>query len=138
MCPVCCLNCASGLDAAKDLQELRRCDLLDGADAQPREDVPLETPDDLAGMPWRPARGVLRVPFPRDGLQAVFATPRDLRGFPGRAWIDAGCQLLAGLVAAGAGVLQSNSRIHAERDPLVLTLEAVLEPPQAGFVRLHE
>jgi hypothetical protein len=87
MRPVCCLDGAAGFDAPQDLQERRRRDLGNGPDAQPREYVPLEAPDDLAGVPRRPARGVLPVSLPHDGLEAVFAAARRLRGLAGCARI---------------------------------------------------
>ena len=90
MRPVRCLDGAARFDAPQDLQKLRRRALADRAGAQPREDVPLEAPGDLAGVPRSPARGVLGEPLPRDRLEAVFAATRSLRGLARHAGVDAG------------------------------------------------
>src|SRR5208337_258140 len=97
----------------------------------PWEDVALEEANLSCRVRLSPARGELGEPLPRHILKGVCKTV----GFGGSlrfavlAGIDAVGQLLSGFRSAVTSIAQGHVRINAQRNPLLLAVEAVFQPP---------
>src|SRR5207245_881182 len=80
-------------------------------------------------MTSHPARRELRMPFTRDGLEALRASLGNLFSLPCFSGVDTGGKLLAADIAFFTCCFQSHVRINAERKPLFFPSEAILPAP---------
>lgn len=122
--------------ATQDAQQFGRIDAPDGPCADVREDLVLESCDDLGRVAGRPQVGAQFVPSARNFLErprsrqmvadsstgSNFAALR----FPDLAWILSGRQKLAGGVTTRTGFGQAHRRIDAEGQALFPPGDAVL------------
>src|SRR6202789_3638630 len=127
------LQDAARFDPAQYGQKLWRRDVADRAVPQPRKDICLEACEQLHRVARFPVRRVLLEPRARDRLEGIQGGIERHEFFllACGAGIDAICDQLAHIVAPVARLLQSDVRVHAERNPLLLAREAILETPPA-------
>src|SRR6185437_6882113 len=122
------------LDPLYHAEQFKGLDVSNGLRTEPGEDIELEPPDDLVAVSRRPRRRMLAEPLARDGLERV-ARRRCLGcrvltlALLGR--IDAVLELTADVIEVLTRFLEADVGIDAERQTLLLAIEAIFEAPPA-------